>query len=255
MRLTVQHVDFAKLVALSDTCLALEEQVQQTLAALVGHSLQPKQIQVQLRPGSVLVDARVVNPSSAQVQRWQSEMKARWTLEANLQASISGISGIHSACTGPVAISNVSAGIEELAAESPHISTHIIMVAIIALNLGFVLGMLIVARNLLGPGEAPFAQHGAQNKSEPVQPRQVSWATAALLSSSAASLGNDVPAEGGQGQSRMEAIQEQEEFLEDETPPVRQAVARSRHRSAPHGFVSSLQTIFEVESDTNPSNP
>lgn len=113
VRLIVQHLDYAKLVALSATCIALEEQVQQTLATLIGHSLLPQQIQVQLQPGSVLVDARVVDPTPAQIRHWQSKLNTTLGFEANLQASILGISGIQSACTGPVAITNVEAGVEE----------------------------------------------------------------------------------------------------------------------------------------------
>lgn len=254
VRLIVQHLDYAKLMALSATsgtswappenrlAIALEERLQQTLATLIGHSLLPQQIQVQLQPGSVLVDARVVDPSPAQIRHFQSDLNTTSGFEADLRASILGISGIQAACTGPVAVTNVEAGVEEATRKSSDMTTRIIMVSSISLMIGFVLGlgMLIVAASLLGRSQAPSVKPAAQREDEPTQLAQLSSATMAMLASSASS---DEGLEQSQSDSgNLEGLLDT--VVEIQQPP------QHRHPSAPAPFVPSLHTICEADPST-----
>lgn len=250
VRLTVQHLNYAKLTALSETLAAFRQTVHEAIACMVNVSLAPQQFSLELNPGSVSVKARIRDLSPVQIHKWKSETHATEALKANLEDGISGIAGIDSACTGPITVTDIEAGTQK-SPQVPTSMTTIVAVAIIVVNTVFVIGMLFLARLLAGPSQMPSLVRSSCHTCHPpqveAQPRTVSAATAASLAS-AELEGKAVQ------KSRWPGFGREWDRPQDQTTPVRTLAKHQRVSPAASQPKSMLQTIFETESDAASSH-
>lgn len=180
VRLKVEYLNFAKLTALSETLAIFRQKVQESMVSWANLSVAPQQIRLEFKPGSVLVDASIIDLSPAQIEKWTSEVNPltfqhEISLKAKLEASISGIAGIHSACTGPIAISDIKAGTEKTPQDSPSMTSIMMAAAFILVNTVFILSMLLLARSLVGTGSVlSLCNAQAEAEDRVLQPTDVS---------------------------------------------------------------------------------
>jgi len=243
VRLTVQYLNYAKLTALSETLVVFRQQIQESMVSWANLSLAPHQIRLELKPGSVLVKASIRDLSPAPIKKWTSEMHATRLLKAKLEASISSIAGIHSACTGPIAITDITV----TAQDAPGMTSPLV-VALIVVNTLFILGMLLLAWFLIGPNPVLSWCHSrAEADSTSLQPR----VSVEVFHGSNPHLGEEFQAlqkKGWSGDFGSQWAQERR-ILVQRIPNL----PRRQTRPAPRS--ESLQTIFETDSDGATMSP
>jgi len=114
--LTVKQVDFALLHSMPHVFEDFQRHVQNALASEVGNWIPPEWIKLRLTPGSVRVSARLAAFSNDEADTWHAELRASVVpLRERLVSSISSVPGINAACTGHIAVTDVTtARTEEL---------------------------------------------------------------------------------------------------------------------------------------------
>lgn len=114
--LTVQQVDFALLRALPPVFEEFQRHVQKAVASEVGYWIPPEWIKLRLTPGPVFrrgsalrVSARLQAFSRGEADAWHAQLRvAAVRLRRRLVSSIAGVPGISAACTGHVAVTDVT---------------------------------------------------------------------------------------------------------------------------------------------------
>jgi len=106
---TVKHLDFARLQSLPPVLQEFQRHVRETLASEVGYWIPPDWIKLQLTPGSVRVRARLEAFSKDEADAWHADLGASVVpLGRRLVLSISSVPGISAACTGNIAVTDVT---------------------------------------------------------------------------------------------------------------------------------------------------
>jgi len=105
MSMTVENLDYTKLMSQRRLLGDFRSSVCETLAAETGDSLTAKDIQLQLMPGSVHVVANV----NTSVLQGPSRLNTSAILRARLVASISRVAGISTVSTGEISVVDLQA--------------------------------------------------------------------------------------------------------------------------------------------------
>jgi len=107
--MTVEHLDYGRLLAYPSVRSAFEEKVKSTIASEVGHGTSPAGVRLHLRPGSVAVRASVGALPRGAAEAVRAQLSASEAFSTRMSRSLVAVQGIDAASTGPISVTNVGA--------------------------------------------------------------------------------------------------------------------------------------------------
>jgi len=145
MSMTVENLDYTKLMSQPRLLGDFRFAVCKTLAVETGDNLTAQEIRLQLMPGSVLV---VANANTSKLQGRSPRLPSSANLRARLVASIRNVAGINTASTGRISVVDFHKVSQPWVGfpSAPWFLQHGPMLAIVACSVLLVLGMIALVR-------------------------------------------------------------------------------------------------------------
>jgi len=109
LSMTVHSVDYHALVADAPLRAAFENTMVQVIASEAGNGVMPEHVKLQLKSGSVIVDAEITPPSGVDLNAVHTNLAGpSSSLGGKVVASVNEVANIKSVATGPIELSSIN---------------------------------------------------------------------------------------------------------------------------------------------------
>jgi len=133
--LTLQHLDYSRLMAIPNLQGAVEKKLCGTIASEAGHSVSPDAVQIALAAGSVMVKARIDKLGADVADAVQSELNAS-KFSQSVAARVGEVHNIGAVVTGPISVSDVDVSTRTATAKASGLGPQVLR-ATVAVTLIF----------------------------------------------------------------------------------------------------------------------
>jgi len=109
--MTVQHLDYSRLVASPSVRRSFERRLRQVIAAEASHGVLSDHVHLLLEAGSVVVRATIASLLGDVADAVRDGLRSSQTLGSKVAMSVSEVEGMEAVSTGPIAVTNIEARI------------------------------------------------------------------------------------------------------------------------------------------------